>query len=268
MVLRRAAVAGLAFFALIGAADPGAVVNEPLDSPVPVRGAGGLGANGLRVRIAPSFSENHYAIDFAPQPRDCITPHGGTADEVAKVEQRFCRDVLVTYALVARPRVSWKVATGRWTFHIPVSDYRELVEGIDARLDKWRGMEEVTSIDPKTGETTLIIVSDGTSVGLERIRDGRVRSVVNNLRDRLVISNPASFAKSEVQRLLLIYGPSGKVPRDGDWNINSRSIYPDDPCAAINDFVVPDPDGYGVGNDPCARALRGGSATSGPKKKR
>ncbi len=56
----------------------------------------------------------------------------------------------------------------------------------------------------------------------------------------------------EVKRLLLIYGPSGKVPRDGDWNIRDRGPLPNDP-RLIAEFATPDPDGYGVGKDACAK---------------
>ncbi len=93
--MRRAALVGLAMLALIGAYDPDKVKEGPLDpgcgeisahqgQPLP-----DLGANSLRVRITPSFSQNFYAIDFAPQPKDCLTPHGGMIDEVDKDEPRF-----------------------------------------------------------------------------------------------------------------------------------------------------------------------------------
>lgn len=256
---RRAALAVLAMLALVSAYEPDKVTDGPLNPNVRNLGAAGrqpppdLGANSLRVRIAPSFSHNFFAIDFAPQPKDCLTPHGGTIDEVDRDEPRFCRDVLVTYALIARPGIKIKVATGRWTFHIPVADYRALAEGIDMRLDAWRGIPIVT--DAKDGLQWITVNSDGTGVGVERARDGKIRSVANNDLDSQAPNNPAAFAKSEVQRLLLIYGPSGKVPRDGDWNIRDRGRLPNDPCL-IAEFATPDPDGYGVGKDACAKALK------------
>ena len=160
--MRRAALAGLAMLALVGAYDPDKVKEGPLDPGARNIGASGgqplpdLGANSLRVRITPSFSQNFYAIDFAPQPKDCLTPHGGTIDEVDKDEPRFCRDVLVTYALIARPGLTAKVATGRWTFHIPVADYRALVEGIDMRLDAWMTIaNSAVTLTPASSEAQM-----------------------------------------------------------------------------------------------------------------
>jgi hypothetical protein len=256
-MMRRAALAGLAMLALTGANNPDAVSDGPLgDAPLrpgvlTLPPLSSVGANGLRIQIAPSFSQYYYAVDFAPQPMGCLTPHGGTLEEVKRDEPRFCTDVLVIYTLAARLPPQGK--GGRWVFHIPVVDYRGLLEGLDARLDGWHG------------PGGLALVADGTFVGVERVRNGKVRSAGNNYWDALAPNNPATFAKAEVQRLLLIYGPSGKVPRDADWNISDRKGLPFDPCA-IPDFAVPDHDGYGVGGDACARALKGGGKTSKAKK--
>lgn len=258
--MRRAALAGLAMLALTGAYKPDSVVDGPLDpDPAVVRDKmslqplAALGGNGLRVQISPTFSHYAYAIDLAPQPSGCVTPHGGTAVEVERDAPRFCRDVMVTYVRLFRTSGQGGNRIERWVFHVPVADYRALAEGLDVRLDGWRG------------PAGLALIADGTYVGIERIRDGRIRSVGNNYWDALAPNNPATFAKSELQRLLLIYGPSGKVPRDADWTVNDRKGAPSDPCA-IPDFAVPDHDGYGVGGDACARALKSGGTASKAKR--
>ncbi len=254
--MRRAALAVLAWVALTGAYDPDKVADGPLESWPPFARLPPLadaGDNALRVRISPTFSYYGYVVDFAPQPRGCLTPYGGNADDIDRDAPRFCRDVLVTYRIARKGEGTSPDRSGTWTFHIPVTDYRALVEGVDPRLDRWKGVDNGP---PRAdGSVEIVIVSDGTSVGVERRKDGKVRSMSNNYGDDLAIGNPASFAKSQVQRLLLLYGPSGKVPRDADWNVNGRTDRPDDPCA-LPVFATPDPDGYGVGRDACAQALK------------
>jgi hypothetical protein len=185
-----------------------------------------------------------------------VTPHGGLADAVERDSPRFCRDVQVTYALIRRGDVRGGAdQSGRWTFHIPVADYRALVEAVDGRLARWLGPNHLMH-DPATGAQRIVIMADGTSTALERVRDGKVRSVGNNYDDGIAPHNPAAFARAEVQRLLLLFGPAGKVPRRDDWAVSGgRPSHSDDPCLTF-DFAQPDPDGWGVGEDDCARVLK------------
>jgi len=201
-----------------------------------------LGDNAVRVTIQPSFSDYFYAIDFAPQPKSCLTPHGGTVDEIDKVEHRFCKDVLVTYRVVEKKSEEEQPAAKQWTFHLPVEDWRNLAEGLDRRMDRWRG--------------AACCMTDGTSTAVERALDGKLRSVENNAGEYELesLGNPAWFAQTEVQRLLLLYGPAGVVPRATDWTVY-REDDPLWPCSPAQ-FATPDPDGWGVGEDRCAQWLR------------
>ncbi|MBO9582148.1 MAG: hypothetical protein J7498_14755 [Sphingobium sp.] len=190
--------------------------------------------------IEPSFSDFIYAVDYAPQPKDCLTPRGGTLSELEKVEHLFCRDVLVTYRMLAQEQYKGVGAPRQWTFHIPVEEWRAFAEGLDQRLDGWQGRKWSAA--------------DGTTAAVERIRDGRIRSVVNNIAEYEAPLNPAYFAQTETQRLLLLFGPSGIVPRTSNWTVRKDGD-PDWPCSS-QQFATPDPDGWGIGEDRCARWLK------------
>jgi hypothetical protein len=195
-----------------------------------------LGRNGMRVSIAPSFGLHVFVVDFIPQPLGCYLP-GPDLDE-ERYRREGCGLIAVRYTIIGgaeapEPRLR------RFRFHVPEEEYRALVQDYDRLAARWSG---------SSGG-----VLDGTSVGIEQWREGRLRSMESNAPILFEPGNPAARALLDVHRLLLAYGPSGAVPRSSSFTIEPQSEA-DYPCMGQT-FATPDPDGFGAGEDPCARQL-------------
>jgi hypothetical protein len=124
---------------------------------------------------------------------------------------------------------------GTFEFFVPEEDYREIVHDFDRTAPRWPG--------------TTRLWTDGTGLEIERVRDSDIWSMSTKASGRLV--DPGARLSRGVQRLLLAYGPSGATPRNYDWTVQPDDDYP---CGGA-DLNTPDADGFGIGNDACARFI-------------
>ncbi|HEX8193096.1 MAG TPA: hypothetical protein VF552_09365 [Allosphingosinicella sp.] len=200
---------------------------EPLSS---------LGRNGLRVSISPSFGLYHFVADFIPQPLDCYIPAERLDQHRYEVEG--CGMIAVRYTIFGRDQAP-EPHIRRFNFHVPESEYREAVAEFDGLARRWRG-----------GSGGML---DGTSVGVEQFREGRLRSMQTNATIGAEPNNPAAHLLPSVHRLLLAYGPAAAVPRASGFTVEAAEAN-DFPCMG-QAFADPDPDGFGTGQDACARQM-------------
>lgn len=178
---------------------------------------GVLGSNGLRASISPSFGEARFQIDIAPD----------------------------GLRLPGAPNVRYRIwhEGGSVEEHRLIASYedvREVVELFDARADRWRGT---------TGFGT-----DGTSVIAERVTAKNTSHGHSNAHPGQDPLNPMAGLRVDLNRLLLAYGPTGRVPRLRDWHI-WPAVHAEAPCHG-GDYNTPDPDGIGAGSDACALSRR------------
>ena len=124
-------------------------------------------------------------------------------------------------------------------FIVPQEDGREVLIAADRLSTTWSG----------SGRKSV----GGTYVSFELITDGQVRSMDAKASFAGDYNNPAAFVAAEVHRLALAYGPVGEIPRRYDWH-SFESEGGRFPCNNLG-LNVPDPDGFGVGDDACARSL-------------
>jgi hypothetical protein len=224
--------------ALGGRPAPGRLSAGPLPEPLHpgLEPLASLGRNGMRVSVSPSFGLYHFVADFIPQPLDCYLPTEPADEE--RYEAEGCWMIAVRYTVLGRdeapePRIR------RFNFHVPEQEYRDAVEEFDRLARPWRG-----------GSGGGL---DGTRVGVEQFRDGRLRSMATNAPIGFEPHNPAAHLLPNVHRLLLAYGPAGAVPRASGFTVRPAEES-DYPCMGQT-FADPDPDGFGAGEDPCARQL-------------
>jgi len=217
------------------------VIDGPLpeDRAISLSDSGGerlatVGADGFRMLIAPSFGHYRYYLSLRRLPAGCV-PRSRQRDDGADAG-RGCGPALLNVR-----RIDQKVGQVRAaTFFIPGEEAEALVEELDARLDQWRG--------------TNARWSDGTGVALERVRNGRVRSMDTNQPAFDAPDNPAAQLKGDLHRILLAYGPGGFAPRSSDWQV--RGAEPeDDPCNQP-ELATPLNQGFGVGDSDCDAARR------------
>lgn len=224
--------------ALGGPQRPDRLRERPLPQPLhpQLEPLASLGRNGMRVSISPSFGLYHFVVDFIPQPLDCYLPTDPFDQD--RYEREGCGMIAVRYTFFGRdeapePRVR------RFNFHVPEEEYRDAVAEFDRLARRWHGGSDG--------------VLDGTSVGVEQFRDGRLRSMETNAPIGFEPNNPAAHLLPNVHRLLLAYGPAGAVPRRSGFTVEPRE-QTEYPCMGQT-FAEPDPDGFGAGQDPCARQL-------------
>jgi hypothetical protein len=173
-------------------------------------------------------------VDFAPQPFNCFIPPADYQFPEAE-RDRLCRYVEARYAIVGREPGA--IQMRRFVFRIPEEEYRHAIAEFDQRARHWRGSD-----GPGT---------DGTGVAVEQYRGGRLRSMRTNSSVGYFPDNPALQLLPHVHRMLLAYGPAGAVPVSDSFTVDDGA---DDPCLAGR-FNTPDPDGFGTGEDPCARTM-------------
>lgn len=196
------------------------------------------GTDGLRVYIEPSFGEFYYRFEIVPQPEGCITVW---PDEEFAEHKNYCAHYLVRMRKQASQNGQPSTAADfeDFRFILPQEDARELLGVSDRLAQTWTGDRSVTL--------------DGTSIAFELTKRGKTRSMISN--ESLVTDhrNPAAWIGAEMHRLALAYGPTGHIPRLYDWHSNES----DDGRFPCNNpgLNVPDPDGFGVGDDTCARSL-------------
>lgn len=196
------------------------------------------GADGLRVYIEPSFGEFDYRFEIVPQPQGCITIW---PDEDFAENKDYCGHYLVRMRKQVS-RNSRSVAQAQFEdfrFVLPQEDARQLLGVSDRLAQAWVGGRSGTL--------------DGTSIAFELTKRGKTRSMISNESLDTDHRNPAAWIGAEMHRLALAYGPTGQIPRRYDWHSNLHG----DPRFACNDpgQNTPDPDGFGVGHDACARSL-------------
>lgn len=211
-----------------------ALADGPLSGPLLPRQSmpplASLGRNGMRVSIAPFDGDYAFLVDFIPLPHDCFLP-AEPAFDPARFPREGCREVEVRYGRIGQHRLAGQMHFDQ--FIAPEGDYRDLVARFEAMAHNWS--------DP---HGTL----DGTPIGVEFYREGHLRSLSSNDAGP---ASPTAVLGVAVHRLLLAYGPAGAVPRSSNFMI--AGVEPGFPCMGT-DFVSPDPDGFGSGDDACARA--------------
>lgn len=196
------------------------------------------GTDGLRAYIKPSFGDFSYRFEIVPQPQGCITIW---PDEQISEDKNYCAHYLVRLrkqvSQNGQPRTASQFEDFR--FILPQEDARELLGVADRLAQDWTGGRSFTL--------------DGTSIGFELTKRGKTRSMISNEPLDTDHRNPAAWVGAELHRLALAYGPTGQIPRRYDWH-SSDSDDGRFPCnnPGLN---VPDPDGFGTGDDACARSL-------------
>ncbi|MCR5869982.1 hypothetical protein LRS12_04025 [Sphingomonas sp. J344] len=191
----------------------------------------GVGQEGLRVLIAPSFGRYAYYLSLRRLPKGCVTP-----DDPPKESSvgRICGPSRIDVRRF--DQFDRTVTTAR--FFLPPWETHHLLEELDARLDGWSGRN--------SGGT------DGTWVKLERVRNGQVTSMSSN--DLPDPGNPAAQLSGDLLRILLSYGPSGFAPRSGSWDVRAPGESAG-PCD-VTDLATPLDRGFGSGNSDCDATKR------------
>lgn len=194
-----------------------------------------VGPNGMRATIAPSFGDYWFVVDFVPRPANCYLLLDQDPDR-APPPSRSCGPIEVRYAIIgAEGRAS---GTRHYRFLVPPEDFREAGSLFNRLARRWRGAENQAL--------------DGTMIAVEQYQDGRLRSITTNDDAMTAPDNPAAMFLLAVHRLLLSYAPTGTVPRAYSFTVTR---HPDVwPCQG-DEFATPDPDGFGIGEDACARHL-------------
>lgn len=201
---------------------------------------GPVGKDGMRVYIEPSFGDFSYRFEIVPQPSDCATRW---IDDDSDARGKACAHYLVRMLKVSTTPIEPSGSTKRedFRFILPAQSAEELFNVADQMSDRWRG--------------TNVMWLDGTGVSFELHKRGRVRSMSSNGLLSHDYRNPAAWVAAELHRFALAYGPEGQIPLNPDWH----SYVPEGggfPCG-IAGLNVSDPDGFGVGDDACARSLAG-----------
>lgn len=196
-----------------------------------------LRPDGIRISIAPSFGDRAFIVDFVPQPRNCYLPDDNDFDETRSHES--CAYIRADYSIIDE-----RAPAQRHSFIIPQGEFRAAVTEFNRLGKRCHG--------------SAAHWTDGTSVGIEQYRGGRLRSIDSNAPYPDRRGNPVAAFAHQVHHLLLAFAPTGTVPRNSDFTIETASDYPCQPTS----FNEADADGFGVGGDPCARFLA--ERSSGP----
>jgi hypothetical protein len=231
-----------AILLLAACSDRNAEITEgPLNghAAIPADVAGGeqlsdLGTDGLRVLIQPSFGRYHYYLSLRRLPQDCLPRELRRRD--GSDSARACGPTLIRARRIDRGDRRFRDAL----FVLPVEESDNLFEELDARLRTWRGARSRWL--------------DGTGISLERVGQGRVRSMTSNQPALADGDNPAAQLQGDLLRILLAYGPAGFAPRRADWNV-PLDEEAEDPC---NDpaLAMPLDRGFGTGNSDCDATAR------------
>ncbi|GGB60299.1 hypothetical protein [Blastomonas aquatica] len=199
---------------------------------------GAIGRDGLRVYIEPSFGQFDFRFEIVPQPRGCVTIW---PDEDISEDKDYCAHYLVRMRKqLSQGRQSGVAAQFEdFNFVLPQEGARELLGVADKLSDAWVGSPSGTI--------------DGTTIAYELTKRGKTRSMISNDSLDTDHRNPAAWIGAELHRFALAYGPTGQIPRLYDWHSydNEDGRFP---CNNPG-FNVPDPDGFGTGDDACARSL-------------
>ncbi len=199
---------------------------------------GPLGKDGMRVYIEPSFGDFSYRFEVVPQPVACVAwwPDDGNV-----TRENECSHYLVRMRKMSSQPIELggSATTEDFKFILPVESASELFVVADEMSDRWRG--------------SMAMFMDGTGVSFEIYKRGRVRSMYSNVGLRHNHRNPAAWVAAELHRFTLAYGPTGQIPRNADWH----KIVDEDGRFPCNNpgLNVPDRDGFGTGDDACARSL-------------
>ncbi len=191
-----------------------------------------LAPNGMRVSIGVGEQELSFVADFKPHPHGCaMTGEGGGSGD----GPMRCDRVEVDYFLVdADVYGRGTVLRSTHGFEVPEEDYQSAIDSFNAAAGNW------------SGERATIL--GGTWVEVEQFHEGRMRSISSNSDTP---SAPTAMLLPRVHGLLLAYAPAGTVPRSVSFA--AEAPYSEQPCSGA-EMNAPDPDGFGVGNDACARA--------------
>lgn len=199
---------------------------------------GPVGKDGMRIYIEPSFGDFSYRFEIVPRPSDCATRW---IDIDNDDRGKACAHYLVRMRKVSTTPIEPGGSAIRedFRFILPVQSAEELFNVADQMSDRWRG--------------TTVWWTDGTVVSFELHKLGQVRSMYSNAPLSYDYRNPAAWVAAELHRFALAYAPNGQIPLNSDWH----SYAPESggfPCG-IAGLNKPDPDGFGVGDDACARSL-------------
>ncbi|RYD61801.1 MAG: hypothetical protein EOP58_14235 [Sphingomonadales bacterium] len=192
-----------------------------------------FGQDGLRVLIEPSFGRYAYYLTLRWIPSGCIPRD--RAKPTGSERARMCQ---ASHIRVRRIDAA-SGATALARFHVPREDGDAVLEQLDARLVRWQG--------PNFAST------DGTSVSLERVRNGEVRSMSSNASPQFDVDNPAAQLRGDLLRILLAYGPAGFAPRAENWHVDPPG---ENWGGCSRGLAQPLDRGFGTGNSDCDAAKR------------
>lgn len=200
-------------------------------------------SDAIRVIISPSFGVYHYAFDVVPMDKGCRVLENGIY--YGPPTKKRCGNAMVYATRSLNPAYNDTDLSGnRLSFKFVVSapEYEMFYLTLKSKMDGWRGAWQG--------------MTDGTGTAIELHSRGKIYSYHSNL--PLVVSpdNPAAFASLYMRTIALAYAPIGLTPRDPNWTVRppKDKLRPEFRCAwpGMNES---DPDGYGIGNDICAKTL-------------
>lgn len=195
------------------------------------------GADALRVVIGPSFGRYHYRFDFVPLKVGCKIVDRDIDDMTKYDGNAYCGNVWANGVRIDREAEQSNV---KFRFIVPAEDFKNLFDSVKFSVARWNGSWDMTT--------------DGTSVAIELHNRGKISSLNSNGRSP---DNPSALASLLVKAIALAYGPAGIFPKLHDWQVYTREdeLDPKYACAAPQ-LSLSDIDGFGVGDDACAKSLR------------
>ena len=199
-------------------------------------------SDAIRVIVAPSFGIYHYRFDLVPLNKGCrVLDYEKDFDK--QPASKMCGDAIADAERSLNPAFRHSIANEKpmfFKFIVPAPEYQSFFNTLKSKMKGWRGAWQQ--------------MTDGTGSSIE-IHDGvRITSYHSNLPLEHSPDNPAAFASLNMRTIALAYAPAGLIPRDPDWNVRppDKELQPRFRCAwpGLN---VPDPDGWGFGDDACAK---------------
>lgn len=203
-------------------------------------------SDAIRVLVAPSFGIYHYAFDIVPLDNGCRVMQRGTyyAESAPPTDIR-CGNAMV-HAIrnlnSGFKHIDLNESPMSFKFVVPAAEYESFYLTLKSKMDSWDGSWQG--------------MTDGTGTSIELHSGGRISSYHSNLPLDFSPDNPAAFAALNMRMIALAYAPTGLTPRDPSWTVRppKDKLQPKFRCAwpGMNDA---DPDGYGIGDDACAKTL-------------
>jgi hypothetical protein len=201
----------------------------------------------LRIFVQPSFGMYHYRFDFVPMDKGCnVAETGRRRSNDEKPEGKECGHTLVlAERWLNSDNDDRRDKATQFKFVVPAPEFTEFYNVLKKKLAASRGSNAS--------------LTDGTSTGIELHSHGRVSSYRSNVPLDYDIDDPAAYAALHMRVIAMAYGPSGMFPREPGWNVRRSDEDVEEKFRCSDPGVnEPDADGYGIGDDACARSLDAG----------